>query len=391
MAYRKKAPNTFCEFAVRPFHQQGKNTMKITSGHKLLAAALLAGSATVGFAADTNTTPYMGIMGTYLFPDQDRGVDDGFGGTLLFGFPVNSYFVPEINLYGLRADRNYANGYDKAFGGGVNFNVFPFSRNVAVAPFISIGGGAENDRTQVIGNKTSGVAHAGGGFLIALNNSRSAALRVEAGRYAIFNDDFNPARNHILDTRISAGVQFSLGGRAAPVPVPVAAPAPAPAPVAAPAPAPVVAAPVGPTDNDNDGVLNGDDQCPDTPRGMKVDAKGCAIKAASIVLRDITFQTDKAVLTTEAKTSLDKIVAGLKGQPSMNLQIDGHTDSTGSNAHNLKLSKERAASAKKYLVDSGIDASRLQSEGFGETKPVASNKTAAGRAENRRVEFKVLK
>ncbi|WP_146165947.1 OmpA family protein [Stenotrophobium rhamnosiphilum] len=366
--------------------------MKITSGHKLLAAALLAGASQVSFAAETNTTPYMGIMGTYLFPDQDRGLDDGFGGTLLFGFPVNSYFVPEINLYGLRADRNYANGYDKMFGGGVNFNVFPFTRDVAVAPFISIGGGAENDRTLAIGNKTSGVAHAGGGFLIALNNSRTAALRVEAGRYAIFNDDYNPARNHILDTRISAGVQIALGGRAAPVPVPVEAPPPAP--VAAPAPPPpppVVAAPVGPKDSDNDGVLDGNDQCPDTPRGMKVDAKGCAIKAASIVLRDITFETNKAVLTTEAKASLDKVVAGLKGQPSMNLQIDGHTDSTASNAYNLKLSKERAASAKKYLVDSGIDASRLQSQGFGETKPVASNKTAAGRAENRRVEFKVLK
>ena len=133
------------------------------------------------------------------------------------------------------------------------------------------------------------------------------------------------------------------------------------------------------------------DMCPNTPHGMKVDANGCAIKAAKIVLHDINFELNKATLTTEAKQSLDNVVAGLKGQPTMELQIDGYTDSTGSDAHNLKLSKERAASAKKYLVDSGIEASRLRSEGYGEKNPIASNKTKAGRAENRRVEFKVLK
>jgi OOP family OmpA-OmpF porin len=124
---------------------------------------------------------------------------------------------------------------------------------------------------------------------------------------------------------------------------------------------------------------------------MKVDANGCAIKTAKIVLHDINFEHDKATLTTEAKQSLDNVVSGLKGQPTMELQIEGYTDSTGSDAYNLKLSKERAASAKKYLVDSGIAASRLKSEGFGEKNPIASNKTKAGRAENRRVEFKVLK
>lgn len=366
--------------------------MKLTSGHKLLAAALLAGVAQVGVAAEANNSPYLGVLGTYQYADQDRLVDDGFGGTLLFGFPVNSYFVPEINLYGLRSDRNYSSGSDKTYGGGVSFNVYPFTRHAGIAPFISIGGGAENDRSLIYGNKTSGVAHAGGGLLIALNQSRTAQLRLEGGRYAVFTDNYPPNSNHILDTRVSAGLQIALGGYDKPAPPP-----PPPAPVVAPAPAvaapppPPPPPPAPPKDSDGDGVLDTADQCPDTPRGMKVDEKGCAIKAATIVLHDITFATNKAILTTEAKASLNNIVAGLKGQPSMNLQIDGHTDSTGSDALNLKLSKERAAAAKKYLVDSGIDASRLQSEGFGESKPVASNKTAAGRAENRRVEFKVLK
>lgn len=364
--------------------------MKITSGHKLLAAALIAGATQAAFAADGNSAPYVGILGTHQFADQDRFVDDGTGATVLFGLPINSYLAPEFNLYGIGSDRQYASGSDKTWGGGVSLNVYPFTRAPALAPFVSIGGGAENDRTLGFGNKTSGVAHAGGGLLIALNKARTASLRLEGGRYAIFNDDFNPARNHILDTRVSAGIQIALGGwdkPAPPAPVAVAA-KPAPAPVA---PPPPPAAVVVVKDSDGDGVPDSIDQCQNTPRGMKVDDKGCAIKAATVVLHDITFETDKAILTTEAKKSLDNVIAGLKGQPSMVLQIDGHTDSTGSAAHNLKLSKERAASAKQYLVDSGIAASRLQTEGYGQTKPVASNATKSGRAENRRVEFKVLK
>ncbi len=363
--------------------------MKLNSGHKLLAAALLAGTAQLGFAAEGNNAPYLGMMGTLQIPDQDRLVDNGWGATLLVGVPVNAYFAPEFNLYHLRSERDYTPaGHDKIWGGGVSFNVYPFTRNAAIAPFLSIGGGAERDDRGAPDSKTSGVAHAGGGFLIALNNSRTAAIRIEGGRYGIFDSTVNTDRNHIFDTRVSAGVQIALGGRVNPVPPP-----PPPAPVVE-KPAPVVAPPpppAPPKDSDGDGVPDSIDQCPDTPRGMKVDEKGCAIKAATIVLHDITFATDKAVLTTEAKASLDNIVAGLKGQPSMNLQIDGHTDSTGTAPHNLKLSKERAAAAKKYLVDNGIDATRLQSEGYGQTKPVASNKTKAGRAENRRVEFKVLK
>lgn len=364
--------------------------MKMTTGHKLLAAALLAGSAQLGFAADNNT-PYMGMMGTYQFPDQDRQTDKGLGGTLLFGFPVNSYFAPEINLYGLRGDRKYSGGTDTTWGGGLNFVYYPFTRNAAIAPFLSVGGGAERDqRALASGDKTNGVAQAGGGFLIALNQSRTAAIRIEGGRYGVFDKSLVPGQNHILDTRVSAGVQIAFGGRSTPVPPP-----PPPAPVAQatppPPPPPPPPVPAAPKDSDGDGVIDSLDKCPNTPRGMKVDADGCAIKAAKIVLHDINFETNKSVLTSQAKAELDNIVAGLKGQQTMELQIDGYTDSTGSDAHNLKLSKERAAATKKYLVENGIEASRLKSEGYGEKSPIASNKTKAGRAENRRVEFKVLK
>jgi outer membrane protein OmpA-like peptidoglycan-associated protein len=77
--------------------------------------------------------------------------------------------------------------------------------------------------------------------------------------------------------------------------------------------------------------------------------------------------------------------------PNTRFLIEGHTDSQGSDAYNLKLSDERAASVKNYLIEKGLPASRLSSEGFGETKPVANNATAAGRQQNRRVEISLIK
>ena len=88
---------------------------------------------------------------------------------------------------------------------------------------------------------------------------------------------------------------------------------------------------------------------------------------------------------------LQAITAILKEYPTAKFSIEGHTDSDGKDASNLKLSQDRAAAVKNYLVENGIDASRLTSEGFGEAKPIDSNKTAKGKANNRRVEVKLVK
>ena len=109
------------------------------------------------------------------------------------------------------------------------------------------------------------------------------------------------------------------------------------------------------------------------------------------ILHDINFEFDSSRLTAASKAQLDKIAAGLRGQPTMGLVIEGHTDATGPDAYNPKLSKERAGSARSYLIEQGIEASRLEATGYGESKPIATNKTKEGRAENRRVEFKVTK
>jgi OmpA-OmpF porin, OOP family len=107
--------------------------------------------------------------------------------------------------------------------------------------------------------------------------------------------------------------------------------------------------------------------------------------------KTILFDTNKATFQQQTYPVLEAITAILKEYPSSNFSIEGHTDSDGKDAANLKLSTDRAAAVKAYLVTNGIADGRLTSAGYGETKPIASNKTKAGKAANRRVEVKLVK
>lgn len=104
----------------------------------------------------------------------------------------------------------------------------------------------------------------------------------------------------------------------------------------------------------------------------------------------IQFETGSAVIKKSSYGILDQVVSVMTENPMYNLEVHGHTDSQGDDAKHMKLSDDRAASVKKYLMDKGVAAIRLRSEGHGETIPVADNTTSAGRAKNRRVEFKVM-
>lgn len=108
-----------------------------------------------------------------------------------------------------------------------------------------------------------------------------------------------------------------------------------------------------------------------------------------IVLSGIYFDTNSAILRLGSETALDNVIQFLKTNPSMRVEIQGHTDDTGTADHNVKLSRDRADSVKNWLTkpSHGIAADRLKSEGYGATKPVADNRTAEGREKNRRVEF----
>jgi OOP family OmpA-OmpF porin len=136
-------------------------------------------------------------------------------------------------------------------------------------------------------------------------------------------------------------------------------------------------------DADGDGVVDRIDRCPNTPRGDKVDAVGCGLTIALQVL----FDTDSANIKSDSYGELDSFADFLKAVPSASGELQGHTDSVGSAAYNQKLSQRRADAVKAYVVGKGIDAARVTAKGYGESQPVADNKTPEGRAENRRVLF----
>ena len=138
-------------------------------------------------------------------------------------------------------------------------------------------------------------------------------------------------------------------------------------------------------DDDNDGVNNCIDKCAGTAADLAVDANGCPIPL--VVTLKINFDFDKAAIKPMYHQELADFAAFMKQYPGVSVEIDGHTDSKGSDTYNQKLSERRANSVRDYLIANfGMDASLLTAVGFGEVKPIASNDTEAGRAENRRIE-----
>jgi OOP family OmpA-OmpF porin len=150
-----------------------------------------------------------------------------------------------------------------------------------------------------------------------------------------------------------------------------------------------VSAPVMDPDTDGDGVPDSRDACPDTPRTHRVDARGCSIpieEPARIELH-VNFDFDKADVKQQYLSEIRKVGDYLNANPGTTATLEGHTDSRGAEAYNQRLSQRRVDAVKGVLVNQlGVGASRLTAVGYGETRPLETNDTDAGRAENRRVE-----
>lgn len=142
-------------------------------------------------------------------------------------------------------------------------------------------------------------------------------------------------------------------------------------------------------DSDKDGVNDEEDKCPQLA-GTAAN-QGCP-EIKEEVRKQVTYNATRVyfitagyALSSKSNSALENVVKLLNDDPNLKLSIEGHTDNVGADEYNQTLSENRAASVKEYLVKKGIDESRLSAQGFGETKPLADNKTAAGKAKNRRV------
>ena len=151
-------------------------------------------------------------------------------------------------------------------------------------------------------------------------------------------------------------------------------------------------------DSDHDGIPDRRDQCPNEPetRNGYQDQDGCPDQLPSVLqkfsgaIEGIVFKTGSAEIDKRSDVTLANVVKALKEFADTRVEITGHTDNVGKEAANTKLSDDRARSVKAWLVGHGIAAERLDAQGFGPTRPIADNSTAAGRSKNRRVEFKLL-
>jgi len=362
---------------------------------------------------------YAWLMGSFVNPDDDRFIDgdiDFAGGQAGVGSAFADNWNVELGYEVL--DFDGGNDFDQDI---VKLNVLNvYNRAGWFSPFILGGVGYASSDFDMGGSDDNFQAQAGLGFLVDF--SERLALRYEVlGRWEDARaDDY-------LDTTINLGVQFAFGG------------APAPAAVV-----PIISAdsdgdgvpdsrdscpgtpaglavntdgcpfdtdkdgvwdvndkcpgtPIGASvdeqgcelDSDNDGVVDRLDECPNTRPGVAVDIKGCEIKA-EIRLPGVNFETNSDQLVAGAQTVLDNAAATLRKNPSLIVEVAGHTDSDGAAEYNLVLSMRRATSVRNYLISRDVSANRLTARGYGEEQPIASGNSAGAKAANRRVVLRVL-
>ncbi|MDD2780455.1 OmpA family protein [Sulfuricurvum sp.] len=369
---------------------------------KLVFSAILA--ATLLGASDFNyeISPVAGYLWNSTSSDEKNQANGGpMGGVenhAVYGFEMQmnnvcDFIKPEwMLLYG----RDRVTGADEKTGVLTSMlnGVYELDTNTAITPFAKAGLGYEwytNTHRQSFDGL---VADAGLGMKADI--TKHIALKLEGlYMYKMNNNGVNGSNGEVHNVAALAGLTFSFDENAAPVVAAVAAPVvaavvapepkPAPKPVVVPAPAPkpvVVAAPI---DSDKDGVFDPQDKCPATPAGFKVDADGCPLKATL----HLNFATDSNKVDAEGIAKVAAFSSFLKDSTAYKASIVGHTDSTASDKYNQKLSEKRAEMVKDMLVNNGVAAERLTTAGKGESQPVASNKTKAGRAENRRIEVEL--
>lgn len=306
-----------------------------------------------------------------VWVDDGRKAEDDIG----FGAALGKAISPKWNVE-LGADSSghrRAGVDDRLRINTIDLNALRvFKREDRINPYLIAGIGQID--TNAPSNDKDIYGKAGLGLMadIAKNTSKGTnlQLRGEMHMRKVFGDP------DLTDYVASLGLLYSWGGSIA---------APAAAAIAAIAPA--VVKPVD-GDDDRDGVPNSRDKCPNTPAGAKVDSDGC--ECGDVVLRGVTFVTDSSEITPQGQLVLDSLVAGLQRRAGTKLEIRGHTDSVGSDAYNLALSQRRADSVKAYLVSKGLNAADLSTIGLGEMQHIATNDTAEGREQNRRVTLQAL-
>lgn len=391
----------------------------------VLAGVLLAAAATASFAevraGDFTVTPMIGV---HAF-DGALELENSEAYGLAVGYSLTKNWAIEL-------DARYAPTEPKANSdvdvdtlvGTVNA-LYHFTPKRDFVPYLAIGAGVLQYDIDGGGRDEDPVANWGAGFKYALADHLDLRLDLRHILDFRLDQDGDTQDDDTLRHQFSAmvGLNIHFGGGAAPAPAkPAPVVAPSVEPPAAPAPvAPV--APATPQDSDGDGVLDPADKCPgtpagtrvdaagcpadtdgdgvadyldaciDTPKGAKVDERGCpfVIKPVETLNLHLLFATNRDQVTPFHYRELDRAAAFIQKYPDHDVVVEGHTDSRGADEFNQKLSQRRAENVARTLVEKyGVPAGRISAKGFGESQPAASNGTANGREQNRRVVISIM-
>jgi len=324
----------------------------------------LAALASMAFAAPTaynyEVTPTIGGV----LPEGNLDLKNQLTYGLRFGINLDNNVFSQVEF---GYDRTDNVDYKAGRTDNTDFNRYYANlvKEYKVTPEASlyalIGLGYEDVSNEQLQNRDSVFAQYGGGVKYWVTDS--FALKAEV-RQAI--------KAHGGDNNMFYSLGFTIPFDAKTAPVVAKA-----APVAAP-----VVAKAAPVDSDGDGVFDDKDKCPNTPKGTVVDADGCP----KIIRLHVKFDFDKSAVKPEFMPEIQKVADFMKQNPGYSVVLEGHTDSKGSDAYNQKLSDQRAKAVAKALSTLGISNAKITTEAFGESKPVTTNDTEAGRAENRRVD-----
>ena len=302
-----------------------------------------------------------------VYTEGNTGTDRGYANAgLNFGFNLFDSFIDQVEIgFTNTLDQvDYENGTSTIVTRTFANLIKEYSLTDNTSLYSLVGVGYEffsND--DDLSNENSFFGNYGLGIKYKI--SEQVALKLDA-RHMIETDH----GDNNLSYNVGLSVPFGEVAKAAPV---VATVAPVVAKVA-----PVEA----PKDSDSDGVIDSLDECPNTMAKSKVDSVGCM----TLVNLNINFDTNKSNIKDSYNTRIVEFANMLKANPKLKATIGAHTDSVGSDAYNQKLSERRAASTVEALKALKVDTSKIKAVGYGEARPVATNATAEGKAENRRVE-----
>lgn len=376
--------------------------MMLTKAQTALACALVSLCGTA--VAAPTFSPYFLTGGSFLFDDSDRGSEAGFGFNLGVGKRFTGRFGSELRAFASNFDNDPPGdpNFWREYGVGADLHLY-LSDSTDFAPFLLLGGGImRSEERATTGNEsTDGFGNVGIGATAGFSAGRYRMGVRGDYRYRYVDADASVNGNAFGDHIVSVGLVLPFGAGAL-----------------------LPATAVTTLDSDGDGVPDNKDACPNTPAGVVVDARGCPLDSdgdgvpdyldkcadteggvavnkegcpvdqvgANREFETVNFAFDRSDLNERARAILDeasKVIVDLQAQHGgLVIQIDGHTDSIGSPGYNQGLSERRANSVKDYLTRKGVDAKRIETRAFGLTKPIASNETDAGRAQNRRAEVR---